>query len=321
MKIQNKKKMISIFTPCYNEEGNVYNLCMAIKNVMSKLPEYDYEHILSDNCSTDNTWSILKNIAKDDKHVKIIENERNFGPSRSGSHGFFQTSGDASICLACDFQDPPELIIEFIKKWEEGYKVVWGKKTSSQESKRMFLIRSIYYKIIKSCSDTKQYEHVTGFGLYDKSVVDILRDANEPEPNFRNLIAEYGYDVGLIEYEQPMRQAGKSSYNFFRYWNTAINSLINTTKAPLRIATFIGGFLSAISFIIAIVYLILKLIYWDRFIAGTAPILIGFFFMGGIQLLFLGIIGEYVGEVLSRVTKRPLVIEKERINFDIEEEE
>lgn len=314
------KKKISILVPCYNESGNVEEMYKSITKVMENIKDYEYEQLYIDNCSTDNTWEILKEIASSDKRVKIIENEKNFGPGRSGSYGMYQTTGDASICLACDFQDPPELIPEFIKKWEEGYKVVWGKKTGSKENKVMFWIRTLYYKIIKALSSTEQYEHVTGFGLYDKEVVTRMKNSEEPSPIFRNLIADYGYRIGFVEYYQPERKKGKSSYNFFTYLDTALESLINTSKVPLKLATFVGALVSGISFIVALVYLIFKLIYWDRFIAGTAPIILGIFFLGGIQLLFLGIIGEYIGEILTRVTKRPLVVEHERINFDEEEE-
>lgn len=312
-------KKISIFTPCFNEENNVYGLCMAVKSIMSKLPDYEYEHVLSDNASTDNTWQILKQLAAEDKRIKIIENERNFGPGRSGCHGFFQTSGEVSICVACDFQDPPELIPQFLAKWEEGYKVVWGKKTGSEEGKLMFAIRNLYYKIIGLFSDVKQYEQVTGFGLYDKKVVDLMRQANEPNPNFRNLIAEYGFEVGLIEYNQPKRKAGKSSYNFFKYFDTALSSLVNTSMVPLKVAVFSGFLISFVSFILALIYLVLKLIYWNSFNMGIAPIIISIFFLGGVQLTFLGVLGEYIGEILARIKNTPLVVEKYRINFEEEE--
>lgn len=314
-------KKISILIPCYNESQNVKEMYLAVKKVMETLPQYDYEQLYIDNSSEDNTWEILKSIAKQDEHVKAIENETNFGPGRSGSYGMYQTEGDASICLACDFQDPPELIPEFIKKWEEGYKVVWGKKTESQESKIMFAIRTLYYKLIKAFSNVQQYEHVTGFGLYDKEVVQRMKNSNEPSPIFRNLIADYGYRIGFVEYIQPKRERGKSSYNFFSYFDTALQSLINTSRLPLKLATFCEIIVSGISFIIAIIYLIMKLVYWNRFTAGTAPIVIGIFFLGGVQLLFLGIIGEYVGEILTRVTKRPLVVEHERINFEVHKNE
>ncbi|MEF9945165.1 MAG: glycosyltransferase family 2 protein [Lachnospiraceae bacterium] len=309
-------KKISILTPCYNEEGNVYQMYKEIQEVMKQLPNYKYEHIFIDNCSTDNTRVILRKITEEDRKVKVIFNERNFGPNRSGSHGFFQTTGDVSICMACDFQDPPQMIPEFVKKWEDGYKVVWGKKTGSKESKAMFAIRTLYYKIVKKFADVKQYEHVTGFGLYDKQVVNLMREANEPNPSFRNLIAEYGYEIGFVEYEQPARRAGKSSYTFASYFDAGLNILINTSRAPLRIAVFCGFTVSGISFVIAVIYFILKLIYWNQFTAGTAPIMIGVFFIGGVQLLFLGILGEYIGEILTRVTKRPLVVERLRINFE-----
>ncbi len=312
-------KKISIFTPCYNEQDNVEELCIAVRNIMSNLPEYEYEHVLSDNASTDNTWKILRRLAAEDKRIKIIENERNFGPERSGAYGFFQTSGDASICLACDFQDPPELLPEFIKKWEEGYKVVWGMKTSSEESKFMYFIRSLYYKIIDLFSDVKQYEQVTGFGLYDKKVVKLMQKENEPNPNFRNLIAEYGFQVGTIQYRQPKRKAGKSSYNFFSYFDLALSSLVNTSTSFLKIAVFSGFLISFVSFILALIYLVLKLIYWNEFDLGIAPIIISMFFLGGVQLAFLGVLGEYVGEILARIKHTPLVVEKCRINFEEEE--
>lgn len=312
-------KKISIFTPCYNEQDNVEELCIAVRNIMSNLPEYEYEHVLSDNASTDNTWKILRRLAAEDKRIKIIENERNFGPERSGAYGFFQTSGDASICLACDFQDPPELLPEFIKKWEEGYKVVWGMKTSSEESKFMYFIRSLYYKIIDLFSDVKQYEQVTGFGLYDKKVVKLMQKENEPNPNFRNLITEYGFQVGIIQYRQPKRKAGKSSYNFFSYFDLALSSLVNTSTSFLKIAVFSGFLISFVSFILALIYLVLKLIYWNEFDLGIAPIIISMFFLGGVQLAFLGVLGEYVGEILARIKHTPLVVEKCRINFEEEE--
>jgi polyisoprenyl-phosphate glycosyltransferase len=309
-------KTISILTPCYNEEGNVQEMYEAVKKVMSSMPQYTYEHLFIDNLSIDNTANILREIAKSDKHVKVILNERNFGPGRSGSYGFFQTSGDATICLACDFQDPPEMIPEYIKLWERGHKVIWGKKTSSNEKGLMFAVRTLYYSIIQKFSDVKQYKHVTGFGLYDKSVVIALRELNEPNPNFRNLIAELGYEIAFVEYVQAERRRGKSSYNFFRYFDTAVKSLVNTSQVPLRMMTFIGFFLSGLSFLIGCIYLILKLIYWNSFNMGTAPVLIGIFFLGAVQIFFIGVIGEYIGEILTRVTKRPLVIVKERINFE-----
>ena len=309
-------KTISLFTPCYNEEGNVYALYKKVTEVMKNLPEYEYDYIFIDNASTDNTQSILRKIASEDKRVKVIFNVRNFGPSRSGSYGFFQTSGDVSICLACDFQDPPELIPEFIRKWEEGYKVVWGKKLDSEESKLMYAFRLLYYKIVKSMAESVQYDNVTGFGLYDKEVMDLLRNSNDPTPNFRNLIGEYGYEVGMVEYHQPKRKAGKSSYNFFKYYSVAVNSLITTSRIPLRVATFLGTIVAGLSFAVGVVYFVLKLIFWNSFSFGIAPLVSGLFFLGAVQLLFIGVLGEYIGEILVRQMNRPLVVEKERINFE-----
>lgn len=311
-------KKISLFTPCYNEEGNVYELYQKVTEVMRQVPQYTYEYIFIDNHSTDRTREILRKIASEDKRVKVIFNVSNFGPSRSGSYGFYQTSGDVSICLACDFQDPPELIPEFIKKWEEGYKVVWGKKIGSAESKLMYFVRCLYYKIIKAFADSKQYENVTGFGLYDKEVMDLFRRANDPTPNFRNQVGEYGYEVGIVEYFQPERKSGKSSYNFFRYYNDAIHSLVTTSKAPLRLATFVGLTVGGVSFVIGVIYLILKLLFWNSFNIGVAPLMCGVFFFGAVQLVFLGVIGEYIGEILARQMNRPLVVEEERINFEEE---
>lgn len=309
-------KKISLFTPCYNEEGNVYEMYMRVTEVMKSLPQYEYEYILIDNCSTDNTPAILRKIAQEDKRVKVIFNLKNFGPSRSGSHGFFQTSGDVSICFACDFQDPPELIPEFVSKWEQGSKVVWGKKDGSDESKIMYAIRCLYYKIIKGMSENEQYENVTGFGLYDKEVVDLLRKYSGPTPNFRNMISEFGYSIEFVNYHQPKRKSGHSSYNLFRYFNIAINDMVNTSRLPLRMATCIGAIVAVVSFIIAVFYLVLKLIYWDIYDIGMATLVIGMFFIGAVQIMFIGIVGEYVGEILTRMNDRPMVIEKERLNFD-----
>lgn len=314
------RKVISIFTPCYNEEGNVYDMYQKVTEVMKQLPQYEYEYVLIDNHSTDNTPLILRKIAAEDKRVKVIFNVRNFGPSRSGSYGFFQTTGDASICLACDFQDPPELIPEFIKKWEEGYKVVWGKKTAAEEKVLIHLARRLYYKIIKKFADSQQYEDVTGFGLYDKQVVQLMKDVKDPAPNFRNLVGEFGFEVGFVEYFQPLRKRGKSSYNFMKYVDVALTSLVTTSRVPLKLAVFLGTIVAGLSFIVGLIYLVLKLIFWDNFTIGVAPVVIGMFFIGAVQLLFIGILGEYISEILLRLMNRPLVIEEDRLNFQIDEE-
>lgn len=309
-------KKISLFTPCYNEIGNIYEIYSEVTAVMKTLPQYDYEYVFSDNKSTDGTRDVLRSIASKDKHVKVIFNTRNFGPDQSGMHGFLATSGDVSICLACDLQDPPQLIPAFIKKWEEGCKVVWGQKIKSQENPLMYAIRTLYYKIINLFSNLEQYPHVTGFGAYDKIVMDEIRKAQEPDPLLRYLIPDLGYEVEIIEYEQSKRKTGKSHYNFFSYVDTAIKSLVSTSRAPLRLVTYIGIIFSVLSFGIACYYFIYKLIYWEIFSLGMVPLLIGIFFLGSIQILCLGIIGEYLNDVLRRVIKKESVIEEERINFD-----
>lgn len=311
-----KKTLISIITPCYNEEENVSELIERVRKVMATLPEYDYEHIFADNCSTDGTLAKLKEFAKDDKRIKIIENLRNYGPLRSDLHAKYQMSGEVCIGLVSDLQDPPEMIPEFLEKWKEGYQVVLAQKTGSKEKKSMYFMRKLYYKIIKDFADVPVYEQVTGFGLYSREVIETIKALEEPEPSIRHLVAELGFKTAFIPYVQPTRKHGKSSYGFFKYLDYAISSLVNTSRAPLRLTTYCGFIFSFVSFIFALVYLVMKLILWDDFNAGMAPMLISMFFIGGIVLMFLGVIGEYLGEVLKRVEKRPLVIERERVNFD-----
>ncbi|MDE7313119.1 MAG: glycosyltransferase [Eubacterium sp.] len=308
-------KMISIVTPCYNEEDNIEAVISAVRDIMGRLTQYRYEHILIDNHSTDDTWKKIKKAASDDSHIKAIRNARNFGPLRSIAYAVFQAQGDASILLACDLQDPPSLIPDFIEKWENGYQVIFGKKTKSEENPLMYAVRGLYYKIIRFFAETPEFEQTTGFGLYDKSVIRQLEELYEPVPSFRHLIADLGYDVAFIEYKQPKRVHGKSSYNFFGYFDYALSSLINTSRVPLKLAAFLGLITSFVSLITAVVYFVWKITNWMYFDTGQAPLLIGIFFIGGVLLLFLGIIGEYVGEILTRVTKRPLIIEQERVNF------
>lgn len=308
-------KKISLFTPCFNEEGNIEALYEAVRKVMDGMPQYEFEYVLIDNASTDNTVGLLREICKNDPRVKVIINQKNFGPGRSGCYGFLQTTGDASICFGADLQDPPEMIPEFIEKWEQGAKVVWGRKIGDEEKGLIKLCRKGYYFIIQLFSDEQQYKNISGFGLYDKEVVDLIAEVDDPIPNFRHLIADFGYSVEFVDYVKPNRKKGKSSYNFWRYYNTAMDSLTSTSTLPLRIVTLIGFILSVLSFLIGFVYLILKLIFWFSFSAGLAPILIGVFFLGSVQIFFIGIIGEYIGSVLTRVKKRPMVVERERINF------
>ncbi|MCL2283140.1 MAG: glycosyltransferase family 2 protein [Fibromonadales bacterium] len=309
-------KKISIFIPCYNEEANVDPLVAEIIDTFkNELPSYDYEILFIDNRSTDSTRDCLRKICAGNPKVKAIFNARNFGPSRSNYHGILQTSGDCTICMYADFQTPANLIPKFVEEWEKGYKIVSAIKTKSRESFVMYVIRSIYYKLIRKMSDVEQIEHFTGFGLYDKSFMDVLRSLKDPMPYFRGIISELGYERKDIEFEQPKRRAGKSSYNLFRYYDDAMLGFTSYTKAGLRLASITGFIFAVFSFLIAIVYLVYKILFWQNFSVGIAPLVIGIFFLGSIQLIFLGIIGEYLMAINTRVMNRPLVVEEERINF------
>lgn len=309
-------KHISVMTPCYNEEGNIRNIYNAVKEQFDKMPQYTYEHIFIDNYSTDNSRKILRELAAEDSNVKVILNARNFGPNRSGNYGMLQGTGDALICIVCDLQDPPEMIPTFLQKWEEGYKVVLGQKTKSKENPLMFQVRKLYYKIMEKLSETEHLTNVTGYGLFDKEVLDMIKWMDDPDPYIRGLVTQLGYKWCLVEYTQQERTSGKSSYNFNRYFDFAITGLTHVSKKPLRIVTLVGLIMSAISFVIAFIYLVFKLVHWYEFDMGTAPILIGVFLLGSVQLACLGVIGEYIGAILTKVTKRPMVVEEERINFD-----
>jgi len=309
-------KLLSVVTPCFNEEENVEDVYSQIKVVLSGLPDYTYEHIFIDNASTDRTVARLKKIAEQDKNVKIIVNIRNFGWMRSPFYGILQAKGEAVIFMASDLQDPPALIKEFIKKWEAGSKIVIGVKHKSDENFMMFGIRKFFYFIMSKISDTDHIKDFTGFGLYDKVFVNIMRQLNEPNPYIRGIISELGYDRAEVEFVQPKRLRGKSYGNFYRLYDTAMLGFVNQSKLPLRLASFIGFGVATISLLVAFGYFIYKLIYWEYFIVGTAPLVIGLFFFSSVQLFFIGIIGEYVGAIFTHVKKRPLVIEKERVNFD-----
>ena len=315
------KKKISVMIPCYNEEENARPIYEAVKNELEKsLPQYDYEILFIDNKSTDNTRKIIREICKENTKVRAIFNCRNFGQFNSPYHGIINTSGDCCVTICADFQDPVELIPQFVKEWENGYKVVIGVKTQSKESKIMYALRSLYYKAIKKMSNVEQIEHFTGFGLYDKSFVKTLRELDDPQPFIRGIVAELGPERKEIEYTQPKRRAGKTHNNFYSLYDAAMLSFTSYTKIGLRLAVFAGGAFSLIGFIIALVYLILKLVNWYRFPAGTTPILIGVFLMGSIQMFFIGLLGEYIMNINSRVMKRPLVVEEERLNFEEENE-
>lgn len=309
-----KKKLISIVTGCFNEEENVDELYERIRSTMSTL-KYEYEHIFIDNASTDNTLQKIRTLAKKDKRVKAIINTRNFGHIRSPYYGMLQGTGDAVIALSADLQDPPERIVDFICKWEEGYKVVIGVKTESQESGLLYFLRTLYYRTLKNLSDIELIEHFTGFGLYDQEVIQVLREINDPYPYFRGLIADIGYPRARVEFTQPKRKRGLSKTNFYTLYDMAMLGMTGYTKIPLRIATMFGFVSAVLSFIVGLIYLLYKLIFWFQFEVGAAPIVIGLFFLGSVQLFFLGIVGEYIGAIYTQVMKRPLVIEKERINF------
>lgn len=310
-------KKISFVIACYNEVGNIEELVNRILNVMSK-EQYKYEIIFADNASNDGTQDILRKLANKNRNIKVILNNRNYGPTKSPRNALRHASGDVVIGLAADLQDPPELIPEFIREWEKGYKLVYGQKRASDEGFIKYTLRSLYYNIIDFFSETPQYKHLSGITLHDKYVLNEMLGADQDIP-FRYLIAEMGYPVKLIPYKQNKRKSGKSSYNINRYFNFAINSLISTSTIPLRIATVFGCFMVVICFIIGLIYLIMKLRNWNRFSAGTTPILIGIFFLGSVQILFIGLIGEYVGAILKKLKKQMPVIEKETINFEDDE--
>lgn len=309
-------KKISILTPCYNEEGNVEELYERVKDVLKQLPNYEYEHIFIDNASQDQTVEILNRIAQKDPRVKVIVNARNFGPVRSGYYGILQAYGDAVIPLVADLQDPPEMILQFVEKWEEGYKVVKAVKKPMKEGFFFYFARQLFYKLMDNLSDIKVSRNFTGFGLYDQKVISILREINDPYPYFRGLIEELGFESFTFEYQQRKRKRGISSYNFYRYYNEAMLGITSHSQVPLRIATMLGFSLSLLSLLISLGYLIAKLLYWSSFPFGTAPLMIGLFFVASVQLFFIGIIGEYIGLMHMRILKRPLVVERERINFD-----
>lgn len=309
----------SIVTPCYNEEDNVELLHSRIKAVMESLSDtiQDYEHIFIDNASKDKTVALLRKLASQDKRVKVIVNSRNFGHIRSPFHGLLQAKGDLAIIMASDLQDPPELIPQFVEKWQNGFKVVKGVKTNSDETFAMFAVRKTFYNLLNRISDNgiELTKNFTGFGLYDKCVLNALREIDDPYPYFRGLVVEIGFEATEVEFTQPRRKRGFSKNNFYTLWDIAMLGVVNHSKLPLRIGVFVGVMTAALSFVMGLIYLVLKLLYWDRFTAGTAPTLIGIFFVFSVQLVFMGLLGEYVGAILTQVQKRPHVFEKERINF------
>jgi glycosyltransferase involved in cell wall biosynthesis len=314
-------KKISILIPCFNEVENVELMSKSVENVFAEaLPQYDYEILFIDNCSTDGTRDVLEKICAEDKKIKVIFNVTNFGQFNSPFYGMCQTAGDCTISMCCDFQDPVELIPRFVEEWEKGHKIVSGIKTSSKENPIVYLLRTLYYKMIKNMSETQMIEHFTGFGLYDKTFIDILRELDDPIPFLRGIVAEYGHGFNRIEieYEQAKRRAGKTHNNFYSLYDAAMLSVTSYTKVGLRLATMLGFLSSGISLVVALVYLILKLTNWHNFDAGNAPLLIGVYVIGSLQLFFIGLLGEYILNINTRVIHRPLVVEEKRLNFEEE---
>ncbi|MCX5849550.1 MAG: glycosyltransferase family 2 protein [Deltaproteobacteria bacterium] len=309
-------KKISILVPTFNEEENIKPLCAELINILSgKLPEYDYEILIIDNYSQDRTRENILELCATNKKIKSIFNAKNFGHIRSPYHGLLQTSGDCTIVMCADFQDPPEMIVNFVREWEKGSKVVIGKKKKSYENPLIYMLRSIYYKLIKKISDTEQVEHFTGFGLYDKTFVDVLRQLDDPMPYMRGIVAELGIARMEIEYVQQKRRFGKTKNNWYTLYDMAMLGITSYSKMVMRLATISGFIIAGMSFAVAMYYLIMKLIFWDKFPFGTAPIIISIFFLGSIQLFFIGFLGEYILNINTRVMKRPLVVEEKRINF------
>ncbi len=310
-------KTISIVVPCYNEEENVEALADALREMFRKdLGGYQYEILFIDNDSKDKTREIIRKLCAADKGIKGIFNAKNFGQFNSPYYAMLQSTGDCTVLMAADFQDPVDMVPGFVKEWENGYKIVIGIKKSSQENKIMYWLRGCYYKLIKKLSNVEQIEQFTGFGLYDKRFIEVLRNLDDPTPFLRGIVAELGFHRKEIPYEQPLRRAGKTSNNFYKLYDAAMLSFTSYTKVGLRLATIFGALCSAASMVIALIYLVMKLMYWDRFVAGMAPLLISMLFLGSVQIFFIGVVGEYILSINSRVMKRPLVVEEERINFE-----
>ena len=312
-------KKISIVIPCWNEEENIPHLYEAVTKLMEEqLSAYRYEILFVDNKSTDNSRLLLRELCGKDKRVKAIFNRVNCGPNTNPFFGLRESDGDCSVLLYADFQEPIEMIPVMVRQWERGHKVVCMVKTRSKENKLVYFLRGVYYKVFKMMSDVSQIRQFTGFGLYDRSFIEVIRKLEDPTPFLKGIVAEYAPDRIEIPYEQQRRRAGKSSLNFIRYYDSAMLSFTSYTKGGLRVASFGGFIIAAMSFIIGVVYLIQKLIYWDRFNAGSIPILLSVLFLGGIQLFFIGLLGEYIMSINTRVINRPMVVEEERINFEKE---
>ena len=312
-------KTISVVTPCFNEEGNVREVYERVRDLMLSLGKYRYEHIFIDNASSDTTFAVLREIAAADSNVKVIRNTRNFGHIRSPMHALLQTTGNAVIILMSDLQDPPELLAQFLEEWEKGIPIVIGVKHKSREAAPMFLVRKLFYRLVNHLADDiETYENFTGFGLYDRQVIDLVRQFGDPYPYFRGMIAEIGLPHAEVEYEQQRRKRGKTKNNFYTLYDLAMLGITKLSKVPLRLVTLAGFAGSLLSMLGGMAYFAYKLLFWRQFTVGIAPIVIGVFFLGSLQLLFMGIIGEYVGNIHTQVHNRPLVIERERLNFQYE---
>ncbi|WP_431096391.1 glycosyltransferase family 2 protein [Polaromonas aquatica] len=309
-------KHVTVVTPCYNEEDNVEEVYAQTRTVFGEIDGVSYEHLFIDNCSTDRTESLLRKLAAADPKVKVILNARNFGHIRSPYYGLLQATGDAAILLVADLQDPPALMKDFVAHWLSGEKIVVGVKPSSEESSLMFSLRRLYYRTVTRIADVKLIQNFTGFGLYDQKVLEVLRRIDDPYPYLRGLVSEVGYEAVQIPYNQPRRLRGLTKNNFYTLYDIAMLGITSHSRVPLRLATMIGFALSGLSLLVSLVYLVLKLAFWNQFSMGTAPVLIGLFFFASVQLFFIGLLGEYVGAILTHVMKRPLVVERERINFD-----
>lgn len=310
-----EKKLISIVTPCYNEEDNIEELYQRVSKVMTTQP-YDYEHICIDNFSTDGTVKKIKELAERDSRLKLIVNARNFGHIRSPYYGILQSSGDACVLIASDLQDPPEMIAEFIHKWEEGFKIVLAIKPESDESSIMFALRKTYYRLIERISEVPLVQNATGAGLFDRNIVEILRSIHDPYPYFRGLLCEIGFSIATVPFRQPRRKRGVTKNNFYTLYDIAMLGITNHSKIPLRLMAMGGFILALLSLAVTLFFLGAKFLYWDSFQLGIAPIIIGIFFFGSMQAFFIGVLGEYIGSIHTQVRNMPLVVEMERVNFD-----
>ena len=308
-------RLVSVITSCFNEEDNVRLLYQQVRSEFEKLPDYAFEMIFIDNASQDGTAAILKEIAAADSRVKVILNARNFGHIRSPYHAFLQARGEAVICMVSDLQNPPALIPNFVHEWEKGNMVVMGVRSGSAEPRLVYALRRAYYRLLRRISDVELVENFTGFGLFDRRVVEIIRGLDDPYPYFRGIIADIGLPSAKVEFAQPRRRSGKTKNNFYTLFDMALLGMTSYSKLPLRLATLIGFAASALSLLVAVFYLVYKLLFWKSFALGLAPLVVGIFFFSSVQLFFLGIVGEYVGSIHTYVRKMPPVVERERINF------